>query len=259
MSADFDTFGFAHLLADVAGGIARRYFRTPVTVETKADLSPVSIADKEIEAALKARIHETFPDHGILGEETGGSGLEKDYVWVIDPIDGTRAFLAGRPLFTTLIALCFQGTPILGIVDQPIMKERYAGAAGQVSTLNRKPLQVRECDALANARFATTSPAYFSGDTRHGYEGLRDACADTIYGGDAYNYMQLAAGFVDIVAEAGLKPYDVMALRPIVEGAGGAITTWGGAPLTLSDYQTVLACGSRRLHDVALNVVGART
>lgn len=256
MSSGLDTLGFAHLLADAAGVIAKRYFRTPVQVDVKADMSPVSVADREIEAALRARISETFPEHGILGEEMGESQMSRDYVWVIDPIDGTRAFLAGRPTFTTLIALCFQGTPILGIVDQAILGERYSGAVGQQSVLNKTSLHTRGCERLHLASFATTSPAYFGADTRYGFEGLRDACADVIYGGDAYNYMQLAAGHMDVVAEAGLKPYDVMALRPIIEGAGGSISTWGGAPLTLSQYQTVVACGSEILHRDALSIVG---
>lgn len=256
MSTDFDTLGFAHLLADVAGETARRYFRTPVSVETKSDLSPVSLADREIEKALRARISETFPGHGILGEEMGGSDTGRDYVWVIDPIDGTRAFLAGRPLFTTLIALCFQGTPILGIIDQPILRERYVGAAGQATTLNKKPITSRDCERMAHASLATTSPAYFGAQTRRGYEALREACNDVIYGGDAYNYAQLAGGYIDIVAEAGLKPYDVMALRPVIEGAGGTITTWGGAPLTLDSFETVIAAGSARLHADALSLLG---
>lgn len=255
MSADFDTLGFAHLLADAAGGIARHYFRTAVPVETKHDQSPVSLADREIEKALRARIAETFPDHGILGEEMGSADIERDYVWVIDPIDGTRAFLAGRPLFTTLIALCFQGTPILGIIDQPIIGERYVGAAGQATTRNKAPISVRSCERLTHASLATTSPAYFAADERGRFEALRDACGDVIYGGDAYNYAQLASGFIDIVAESGLKPYDVMALRPIIEGAGGIVTTWNGAPLTLYDYHSVVAGGSARIHVDALSVL----
>ncbi len=252
MSADFDTFKFAHVLADVAGDIARRYFRTPVPVDIKDDLSPVSIADREIEDALKQRIRESFPDHGILGEETGSSGLERDYVWVIDPIDGTRSFLAGRPLFTTLIALCFQGTPILGIIDQPTLKERYAGAAGHETTLNGKPIHTRACEKLALARLGTTSPSYFGRDTKPKFEHLQGLCGDVIYGGDAYNYAQVAAGHLDIVVEAGLKPYDVMALRPVVEGAGGIITTWDGSPLTLAQYDTALVAGSEAVHREAL-------
>lgn len=255
MSADLNTLGFAHLLADAAGTIAKRYFRSPVDVDIKADMSPVSVADRDIESALRARISETFPDHGILGEEHGSSHVGRDYVWVIDPIDGTRAFLAGRPTFTTLIALCFQGTPILGIIDQPIVGERYVGAAGQASTRNKQPIETRLCDHLSKACFATTSPAYFDAGTRRGFERIRDSVHDVIYGGDAYNYAQLASGFVDVVAEAGLKPYDVMALRPIIEGAGGHISTWEGAPLTLSHYQTVIAAGTASLHADALGVL----
>jgi inositol-phosphate phosphatase / L-galactose 1-phosphate phosphatase / histidinol-phosphatase len=251
MSSVADTIDFACELADSAGEIARRYFRTPVDVTLKADASPVSIADKTIEETLLTRIGAVFPAHGILGEETGSHHISRDYTWVIDPIDGTRAFLAGRPTFTTLIALCFQGTPILGIIDQPITGERYIGAAGRPSTLHQRPLYTRTRHTLAEASFATTSPTYFGADTRSGFEQLQQACGDVIYGGDAYNYAQLSAGFIDIVAEAGLKPYDVMALRPIIEGAGGMITTWQGAAITINDYHTVIAAGNRELHQQA--------
>lgn len=250
-----DMMVFAHHLADVAGDIALSYFRTSVDVDIKSDESPVTRADREIETVLRTLIHEQFPEHGVLGEEFAAHQAENDYVWAIDPIDGTRAFLAGRPSFSTLVALCFKSTPILGLMDQPFIKERYSGAAGEDSLLNGKQITARTCKILEKATIATTSPHYFSDHQLPIFEQLRDSCKDVIYGGDAYNYMQLAAGFIDIVCEAELKAHDVLALRPIIEGAGGKISTWDGKPLTMQDYESVIAAGSTELHQAALLIL----
>lgn len=250
-----DMMVFAHHLADVAGDIALSYFRTCVEVDIKHDDSPVTRADREIEAALRTLIHEQFADHGVMGEEFAAHQVENDFVWVLDPIDGTRAFLAGRPTFSTLIALCFKGTPILGIMDQPFIRERYSGAAGEDSLLNGQPISARDCKTMQKATIATTSPHYFSDKNTPLFEALRDSCKDVIYGGDAYNYMQLAAGYIDVVCEAELKAHDVLALRPIIEGAGGKISTWDGKPLTMKNYESVIATGDETLHDIALKAL----
>jgi len=254
----FGTFmDFAHMLADEAGEIACRYFRTDVQVETKADASPVSIADKEIEQALRAKIVAQFPEHGILGEEFANAGVEREYVWVIDPIDGTRAFLAGVPTFTTLIALCYRGTPILSVIDQPVVMERYSGHEGKPSLLNGQPIHVKPCVSLASAVLATTGMKYFDASRKPRFEAVAEQVATLTLGGDAYNYVRLAAGQVDLVIESGLKPFDVMALRPIVEGAGGVITTWDGAPVTLHDYAHLCVAGDARVHRQALAILQA--
>lgn len=242
---------FAHMLADEAGDIACRYFKTDLRVETKADASPVSIADKEIEQAIRQRISAQFPDHGVLGEEFANDGVGRDYVWVIDPIDGTRAFLAGNPTFTTLIALCYHGVPVLGIIDQPVVMERYSGLEGKQSLLNGQPINARACSDIKNARLATTGMEYFTPEQRPRFEAVATLCGGLSLGGDAYNYAKLAAGEIDLVIEAGLKPYDAMALRPVIEGAGGIVTDWNGDALKLDSRMNVLAAGSRPIHDAA--------
>lgn len=246
-----DYFTFANELADAAGAVALHYFRQPVTVDIKPDHSPVSQADREIEKMFRARVQAAFPDHGILGEEFESAYDNADYVWVIDPIDGTRAFLAGKPTFTILIALCFQGTPILGIVDQPFTHERYSGAMGENSRHNGQPIRTRRCGELKAACLATTSPDYFSAQERPKFQSVASNVREVQYGGDGYNYAQLAAGRLDLVVEAQLKPYDTLALRPIIEGAGGVITNWDGSPLTLDHCHTTLAAGDKALHAAA--------
>jgi inositol-phosphate phosphatase/L-galactose 1-phosphate phosphatase/histidinol-phosphatase len=243
---------FANELADAAGAIALHHFRKPVTVDIKPDQSPVSAADREIEQMFRARVQAAFPDHGILGEEFESAYDNADHVWVIDPIDGTRAFLAGKPTFTILIALCFQETPILGIADQPFTHERYSGAMGSNSRFNGKPMRTRKCSELKTACLATTSPDYFGVEQRPKFRALTTLVQEVQYGGDGYNYAQLAAGRLDVVAEAELKPYDILAFRPIIEGAGGIITHWDGAPLTLTHCNTALATGDAAVHAAAL-------
>lgn len=249
----FATFmDFAHMLADDAGEIARKYFRTDVVVETKADASPVSIADKEIEQRLRERIAAQFPEHGVLGEEFANDGAGRDYVWVVDPIDGTRAFLAGIPTFTTLIALCYQGVPILGIIDQPVVRERYSGLQGEASSLNGQPIHIRACDNLNSAVLGTTGMEYFSAEHKPRFEAVAAASLELRFGGDAYNYARLASGQLDLVIESGLKAYDAMALAPVVTGAGGVITAWDGTRLGLTNFSDVCVAGDARVHTQAL-------
>ena len=246
---------FAHRLADTAGSVLRRYYRQPVSVHLKADASPVSKADKEAEILMRELIETTYPEHGILGEELGVRETLDDFVWVIDPIDGTRAFLAGKPQFGTLIALTYRGQPVLGIIDQPILRERWVGQVGEDTTLNGKAISTRECPEVKQAVLSTTSPYYFSGANKIGYEVLRKQVGDVIFGGDCYAYGLLAAGFIDIVLESGLKPYDFCALVPIIDGAGGTMTDWQGEPLTLESDGTVLASGDNSLHKEALSLL----
>ncbi|MCC7259577.1 MAG: histidinol-phosphatase [Alphaproteobacteria bacterium] len=252
MSAAFTDF--ANTLADAAGGIARRYFRTAYDSSLKSDHTPVTIADKEIEATLRTMIEAEYPEHGIFGEETGITHREAEYLWVIDPIDGTRAFMAGKPTFTTLIALCRHGEPILGIIDQPIARERWIGD-GRRTTLNGKAVRVRPCAALDSAIFSTTSPYLFSDQERTKFERIREAAQSTLFGSDAYAYALLASGCIDLVVESGLKPYDFAALIPVVEGAGGIITDWQGEKLSLNSPGHVIAAGDKALHGQALGLL----
>lgn len=239
----------AHRLADIARPIAKRYFRTPLDIENKADESPVTIADRSIEAAMREEIERTFPDHGILGEEFGSVRLDGEAVWVLDPIDGTKAFITGMPTFGTLIAACVDGKPVLGIIDQPISEERWVGAAGMRSTYNGAPIRTRATTDLAAASFYTTAPEVFEGtDAEAAFQDLKTSVASARYSADCYGYGLLAMGCIDLVVEQGLQPYDYCALVPVIEGAGGMATDWGGAPLTLESEGRVLAAATSGLH-----------
>ena len=245
----------AHELADAARPVIRQYFRTPVHVDDKADDSPVTIADREAETAMRALINQRFPDHGILGEEHGRENCDAEYVWVLDPIDGTKAFITGKPSFGTLIALCRNATPILGVIDQAITNERWIGGAGHPTCLNGNPVRTRACDALAKAYAYTTGPEYFDEATRPGWERIAANVKLARYGCDCYAYALIATGCVDLVAEAGLKPYDYCALVPVIEAAGGVVSDWSGAAVTMHSPGTICAAGDARLHALALEVL----
>ena len=236
----------AHALADAAGDAIRPYFRAATPIETKADASPVTAADRAAEAAMRALLGRHRPDDGVIGEEYGEDRPDAALVWVLDPIDGTRAFIAGRPLFGTLIALMEGGVPVLGIIDQCIARDRWVGADGG-TTLNGVAARTRRCPDLARAYLATTSPQAFPPEDFGAFEQLRGEVGDTLYGGDCHNYGLLSSGHLDLVVEAGLKVYDWAALVPIVTGAGGAMTDWAGAPLRLGSEGRVIASGDRRL------------
>ncbi len=229
---EMDLLRSAHRLADTAGALVRRYFRQPCAVDIKPDKSPVTLADRAVEAALRETLEKEFPDHGIIGEEFGSVRAEADYVWVLDPIDGTRAFMAGKPTFGTLIALLHKGTPVLGLIDQTIVQDRWLGARGHLTTHNGAPAKTRSCTALATASIATTGPSYFKPVELQAYERVRSMSATSLWGGDCYNYGLLASGHIDVVIESGLKLHDFAALVPVINGAGGLICDWHGAPLT---------------------------
>jgi inositol-phosphate phosphatase/L-galactose 1-phosphate phosphatase/histidinol-phosphatase len=234
----------AHALADLARPIARKYYRRPLTVQTKTDASPVTIADQEIEEAMVQYLRRNCPDHGILGEEHGGHNPEAPWTWVLDPIDGTKSFVMGRPTFGTLIALAFEGKPVLGIIDQPILGERWVGCTGMPTTFNGQPCHARsDISQVADAISCTTTPAMFKG-YEETLQRLTNSVKSMAFGGDCYAYAMLANGFVDLVVEADLKPYDFMALVPIVQGAGGSITDWTGKPLSMASDGKVVAAGS---------------
>ncbi|KAL4459043.1 hypothetical protein ABPG75_013908 [Micractinium tetrahymenae] len=256
----------AHSLADAAADVTARYFRTPVPVDVKSDASPVTIADREAEAAVRKLLAERCPDHAIFGEEQGylAGGSSSEWLWVIDPIDGTKSFITGKPLFGTLIALLHRGTPVLGIIDQPILKERWLGVAGRQSTLNGAPISTRACSSIGDAYLYATTPHMFAGETEVAFNRVRDAVRIPMYGCDCYAYGLLAAGYADLVVEADLKPYDYMALVPIIQGAGGVVTDWRGQPLLWAvDSQgdvtacsgEVVAAGDARTHQQALDLL----
>jgi len=253
VSADF--VALANSLADAARPIAARYFRTPVTVDDKSDLSPVTIADREAETAMRALLAKHVPAHGVFGEEHGAERTDAEYVWVLDPIDGTKAFITGLPIFGTLIALLHRGVPVLGIIDQPILKERWLGAAGRLSTLNGQPIKVRACASLDKAYMYSTAPQMFGGALAQRHEALAQKVKLFRWGGDCYAYGLLASGHVDLVVEHDLKLYDFAALAPVIKGAGGLITDWKGRELDMRSDGSVLAAGDPAVHRAAAAVL----
>jgi inositol-phosphate phosphatase / L-galactose 1-phosphate phosphatase / histidinol-phosphatase len=240
-------------LADAAGAAIRPLFRGTWDSERKADRSFVTEADRAAEAAMRALIEAEFPSDGIIGEEYGTRNDGAGRQWVLDPIDGTTSFIAGRPIFGTLIALLQDGWPVLGIIDQPISGERWVGRIGQPTLFNGAPAHTRPLKELGDAVLATTSPHLFTNEEADAFMSVAKQVAEKkiIYGGDCYNYGLVASGHIDVVIEAGLKLYDYAALVPVVEGAGGMMADWQGNPLDAGSDGTVIALGDpARLEDV---------
>ncbi|MDB5717531.1 MAG: histidinol-phosphate phosphatase [Sphingomonas bacterium] len=243
-------------LADAAGMAIRPLFRARFAMEAKADASPVTQADRAAEAAMRAILEAERPGDGIIGEEYGAVREGTERLWVLDPIDGTRSFIAGRPIFGTLIALLEGGRPVLGIIDQPIAAERWIGARGRQTTFNGVAVHSRACAGLDRAHLASTGPAYFSPAESARFDAVRAAARDTLWGGDCYNYALVASGHLDCVIEAGLKLYDFAALVPVVEGAGGRMCDWRGAPLDGDSDGRVIAAGDPALIPEILDRIG---
>ena len=245
----------ANALADAARPIAARYFRTPVAIDDKTDNSPVTIADREAETAMRDLLTHHVPEHGVFGEEHGAVRTDAEYVWVLDPIDGTKAFITGLPIFGTLVALLHRGKPVLGIIDQPILKERWLGVDGQRSTFDGQPISVRACPSLDRAYMYSTAPIMFPGAYEKPHEKLKKKVKLFRWGGDCYAYGLLASGHVDLVVEASLKLYDFAALVPVIKGAGGLITDWRGGELDMNSDGSVLAAGDATVHRAAIEVL----
>jgi myo-inositol-1(or 4)-monophosphatase len=245
-----DFIAAAEAAAEAAGAVIRPLFRSALLVEAKGDASPVTEADRAAERAIRALLAARFPDHGVIGEEYGAERAEADYVWVIDPIDGTRAFVTGRPLFGSLIGLMHKGRPILGMIDQPATQERWLGVEGKPLQF-RSPMggtpRIRACAGLAEAELSCTSPEMFTPGQAPRHARLRQAVRRVTWGGDCYAYGLLALGLVDVIAEGDLKPWDWVALQPVIEAAGGSLTDWQGAPLRLDGPGEVIALGDRAL------------
>ncbi|MBE89872.1 MAG: histidinol-phosphatase [Rhodospirillaceae bacterium] len=245
---------FAATLADISGPIVCEHFRTPLNVHSKSDRSPVTIVDRSVEAALRKRIEETFPHHGIIGEEYGPVREDASHIWVLDPIDGTKAFISGLPIFGTLIALAIDGQPVVGVIDQPVLGERWVGVKGYGAQFNEKPIQTRDCLHLADAALYATHPSMFDqGVDKVKFDGLANIVGQARFGGDCYAYGLLASGHIDLVVEAKLQFYDYMALIPVVEGAGGVISDWQGDSLGRGSDGHMLAAANEKLWDLALN------
>ncbi len=256
-----DIIAAAEDFADAAGAVIRPLFRSALLVEAKGDASPVTKADRDAEEAIRALIATRFPTHGVIGEEHGEHRPDAEWVWVLDPIDGTRAFVTGRPLFGSLIGLLHRGVPVLGIIDQPVTGERWLGVAGR-PTRFRAPIggqpRCRPCAAVGEAELSCTSPDMFLAPDRPGFERIRGTARRVTWGGDCYAYGLLAIGLVDIVVDATMKIWDWAALVPVVEGAGGRVTGWGGEALAPGADGRVLAVGDPALLAEAVRLLTDR-
>ncbi|HKA81940.1 MAG TPA: histidinol-phosphatase [Xanthobacteraceae bacterium] len=257
-----DFSAFVNELASVSGETILPFFRTALSVEDKGrpgSFDPVTAADHAAETAMRTLIRRTFPDHGIIGEEYGKERPDSEYVWVLDPIDGTKSFISGMPVWGTLIALLRSGEPVFGMMNQPFMRERFSGDGGKAQyrgPAGTRDLRVRACAALADAVLFTTSPLLMTATERESFVRIEQRVRLSRYGGDCYAYCMLAAGHVDLVIEAGLKPYDVLPLLPIIAGAGGVVTTWdGGKPHAGG---RIIAAGDKSVHAAALEVLGGK-
>lgn len=256
MTAPVDLNAFLDQLADVSGAAITPFFRTAIAASDKSRggvFDPVTEADRASEAAMRQLIKRQFPAHGIVGEEYGGENADAEFCWVLDPIDGTKAFISGLPVWGTLIGLLHKGRPVLGMMNQPFTRERFWGDGGQArwrGHSGERALTTRPCTSVGEATIMTTSPQLISEDLRGRYEAVEREARLARYGCDCYAYCVLAAGHVDAVIEAGLKPHDVVALVPIVEGAGGVITTWDGGPAAQGG--AIVAAGDKRLHEIIL-------
>lgn len=265
MSAvDFATF--VERLGDAATEAILPFFRTSVGTEDKnrgGRFDPVTEADRAAEVAMRRMIEAQFPAHGIIGEEFGVTRADADYVWVLDPIDGTKAFIAGLPTWGVLIGLLHKGRPCYGMMVQPFTQERFVGdgtkaswtGTGLGASRSRRRLGTRRCDTLKTATLMTTSPLLYPPDRLEALRRLEEEARLTRYGCDCYAFAMLAAGHVDCVVECGVQAYDVVALIPIIEGAGGIVTSWTGGDA--SQGGDVVASGDRRLHEEALARLGA--
>lgn len=256
MSVRNEFIDLANHALDQAREITLAHFKTGISIDSKEDASPVTIADREAEQLIRKLINDTFPEHGIVGEEFGQQNIDAKYVWVLDPIDGTAGYVTGKPLFGTLVALAENGKPILGAIDAPAMAERWLGADGHPTTLNGKRVTTRQCGQLSEAWAYATTPDMFIGPDKNSFDNLSSAVWRTNYGADCYAYGLLASGHVDIVCEASLGTYDYMALAPVVIGAGGVFSDWQGKPVDLNSDGRVLAAGCKTIHAAALEKLG---
>jgi myo-inositol-1(or 4)-monophosphatase len=256
-----DFSAFVDQLATVAGETILPFFRTALSVEDKSvggAFDPVTAADRSAEAAMRTLIRRTFPSHGIVGEEYGEENADAEFVWMLDPIDGTKSFIAGMPIWGTLIGLTRHGKSVFGMMHQPFVRERFSGD-GATATYRGpagvRQLMVRSCADLKSAVLFTTSPLLMDTTDRAIFNKVEEVVRLSRYGGDCYAYCMLAAGHIDLVIETGIKPHDIVPLIPIVTGAGGIITTWSGD--AADQGGRIIAAGDRRAHGAAMNLLSS--
>jgi myo-inositol-1(or 4)-monophosphatase len=257
MSA-IDFAAFVEQLATASGETILPFFRTALSVDNKqaGGFDPVTAADRAAENTMRALIRKTFPGHGVIGEEYGDERTDAEYVWVLDPIDGTKSFINGMPTWGTLIGLMRFGEPVFGLMHQPFTRERFSGDGGAAryrGPAGARDLRVRECARLGDALLSTTSPLLMNKSDRAKFARVEDAVKLSRYGGDCYAYCMLAAGQIDLVIETELKPYDILPIVPIILGAGGIVTNWENGPAHAGGRAVV--AGDRRVHEQALNLL----
>jgi histidinol phosphatase-like enzyme (inositol monophosphatase family) len=253
---------FAQFLANQTTEIARKYYRKTNGEIQKEDESPVTKADREIEKKIREEIEKKYPSHGIIGEEYGKINEDSDFQWILDPIDGTSSFIIGRPLFGTLIALSYKGEVVVGLMNQPIINERWLGIKGQGAFFNDKKIKTRNCQEISDSIICSSSSFHFHNDDQEILKKLTSKAkyqkiGGIIYGGDCYSYASLASGFIDIVFDPGLQIYDYAALLPIITEAGGIVSDWQGNDLRLKSNVKLIACGNKELHKKALEIINS--
>ena len=246
---------FANILADESAKVIMEYFRQTLTIENKDDDTPVTIADKKSELKIRELINKAYPSHGILDEEFDNTNLDSDYIWVIDPIDGTRSFIAGHKDFGTLIALLYKKKPVLGIINCPAHRERWIGIENQITTLNGKKIKTSQKKSIEDCYTITTGLYLEDEIFRNAFENIIKKSKDYILRGDCYMYGMLSSGLVDIVFEDTLKAHDYMALVPVIQGAGGVISDKFNNPITLDSDGSVLATANSLIHKQAINMI----
>lgn len=253
--AEFATF--ANRLADAARACIAEFADQAPEPVGKSDGSPVTAADCAVEDRLREMIAEAYPDHGIVGEERGATSADKEFVWVLDPIDGTLPYLAGIPVYGTLIALLRGGVPVIGVMDLPATAERLVGAAGSPTIRNGALIRVRPCENLSQALLTTSNIDFWDSDDLPALARVKAATRWTIYGGGCMAFAQIASGRTDVSVDVSFDVFDYLALVPIIEGAGGVITDWQGEPLTLASGDRLITAGDRRAHKLVLSLLAA--
>lgn len=241
-----DLIGFAEKLADCSRALLLPASKLDRAVQIKSDASLVTETDLLIETRMREMIDATYPHHGVLGEEHGTRDLDAEYVWVLDPIDGTSAFVAGIPVYGTLIGLARNGRPFLGVIDHPATDERWVGISGQMARMNGKDVRVRACDGVSRAFLTNSNPDFLTEDEAERFNAVKQKAICTQYGGSCYSYAMLATGRTDLAIDSGLDPFDIYAPAAIIEGAGGHVSDWTGAPLSLDWHGQVIAGGDEK-------------
>jgi histidinol phosphatase-like enzyme (inositol monophosphatase family) len=253
-----ELIAFAEFLADEARSILREANAAPTDIQYKADASPVTELDRKIEARIRAHIDDRYPHHGILGEEHGSRDLDADMVWVIDPIDGTAPFIAGIPVYGTLIGLAQHGRPFIGVIDHPATNDRWTGVAGSFARHNGASVRTRRCELLEEAFVTNSNPDFLDDDEMRAFTVLKSRVRYVQYGGSCYSYAMLASGRTDIGLDAKFDPFDVFAPAAVIAGAGGLVTDWSGKAIDLEWGGQILAAGCAEMHRQAISILAGR-